>query len=103
MKFDVTFTYHSLFNIQYSIKCLAETWKGSSTNKNNNIPGGIARNNLRSYIGRYGLYRIHINDGDFSYPFFLFFLFPARPVKNKPFVSYARVWMNVFLSLVGCP
>jgi 1-acyl-sn-glycerol-3-phosphate acyltransferase len=39
----------------------------------------------------------------FLIPFFLFIYFQKEPVKTKRFISYSRVWMDIFLGLVGCP
>jgi 1-acyl-sn-glycerol-3-phosphate acyltransferase len=39
----------------------------------------------------------------FMIPFFLFIYFKKEPKKTKRFISYSRVWMDIFLGLVGCP
>ena len=39
----------------------------------------------------------------FLIPFFLFIYFQKDPKKTQRFISYSRVWMDVFLALVGCP
>ncbi len=39
----------------------------------------------------------------FLIPFFLFIHFQKEPVKTKRFIRYSRIWMDVFLGLVGCP
>jgi 1-acyl-sn-glycerol-3-phosphate acyltransferase len=39
----------------------------------------------------------------FLIPFFLFIYFQNEPKKTKRFISYSRVWMDIFLGLVGCP
>lgn len=39
----------------------------------------------------------------FLIPFFCFCYFRKEPEKTKRFISYSRVWMDVFLFLVGCP
>lgn len=39
----------------------------------------------------------------FLIPFFLFIYFQKEPKKTKRFISYSRVWMDIFLGLVGCP
>jgi 1-acyl-sn-glycerol-3-phosphate acyltransferase len=39
----------------------------------------------------------------FLIPFFLFIYFQKEPKKTQRFISFSRVWMNIFLGLVGCP
>ena len=39
----------------------------------------------------------------FLIPFLLFIYFVPDPKKTNRFVKYSRVWMKVFLTLVGCP
>lgn len=39
----------------------------------------------------------------FLIPFFLFIYFRPDPEKTNRFISFARVWMNIFLTLIGCP
>ena len=39
----------------------------------------------------------------FLVPFFLFIHFQKEPKKTIRFVRYSRVWMEIFLGLVGCP
>jgi 1-acyl-sn-glycerol-3-phosphate acyltransferase len=39
----------------------------------------------------------------FLIPFFLFIYFQKEPRKTRRFISFSRVWMDVFLALVGCP
>jgi len=39
----------------------------------------------------------------FLVPFFLFIYFQDEPKKTRRFISYSRVWMDIFLSGVGCP
>jgi 1-acyl-sn-glycerol-3-phosphate acyltransferase len=39
----------------------------------------------------------------FLIPFFLFIYFQKEPKKTRRFISYSRIWMDVFLGLVGCP
>jgi 1-acyl-sn-glycerol-3-phosphate acyltransferase len=39
----------------------------------------------------------------FLIPFFLFIYFQKEPVKTNRFISFSRVWMDIFLALVGCP
>jgi len=39
----------------------------------------------------------------FLIPFFLFIYFEKDPKKTNRFIRYSRVWMDVFLGLVGCP
>lgn len=36
-------------------------------------------------------------------PFFLFSYFASEPKKTNRFVRYSRVWMSIFLPLIGCP
>jgi 1-acyl-sn-glycerol-3-phosphate acyltransferase len=38
----------------------------------------------------------------FLIPFFLFIYFQKEPKKTNRFISYSRVWMDIFLGLVGC-
>ncbi len=39
----------------------------------------------------------------FFIPFFLFSYFRSDPQKNRNFILLSRGWMNVFLTLAGCP
>lgn len=39
----------------------------------------------------------------FLIPFFLFIYFQKDPLKTNRFIRYSRVWMDIFLGLVGCP
>lgn len=39
----------------------------------------------------------------FFIPFFLFCYFLPDPKKTDRFISFSRVWMAVFLNLIGCP
>ncbi len=39
----------------------------------------------------------------FLIPFFLFIYFKDEPLKTKRFIRFSRVWMDIFLGLVGCP
>jgi 1-acyl-sn-glycerol-3-phosphate acyltransferase len=39
----------------------------------------------------------------FLIPFFIFIYFQKEPKKTNRFISYSRVWMDIFLGLVGCP
>jgi 1-acyl-sn-glycerol-3-phosphate acyltransferase len=39
----------------------------------------------------------------FLIPFFLFIYFQEEPRKTIRFIRYSRVWMDIFLALVGCP
>ncbi|MBS1948008.1 MAG: 1-acyl-sn-glycerol-3-phosphate acyltransferase [Bacteroidetes bacterium] len=39
----------------------------------------------------------------FLVPFFLFCYFRKDPEKTKIFIFISRIWMNVFLTLTGCP
>lgn len=39
----------------------------------------------------------------FLIPFLLFSYPAADPAKTRRFVSYARIWMAVFMPLIGCP
>ena len=38
----------------------------------------------------------------FMVPFLLFIYFQDEPKKTNRFISYSRVWMDIFLGLVGC-
>lgn len=39
----------------------------------------------------------------FLIPFFLFIYFQEEPKKTRRFIRYSRVWMDIFLGLIGCP
>ncbi len=39
----------------------------------------------------------------FLVPFFLFSYTVPDPKRNRRFISYSRVWMDIYLFLVGCP
>jgi 1-acyl-sn-glycerol-3-phosphate acyltransferase len=39
----------------------------------------------------------------FLIPFFAFIYFKKEPKKTNRFISYSRIWMDVFLGLIGCP
>ena len=39
----------------------------------------------------------------FFIPFLVFAYWAPEPVKTNRFISYSRVWMKVFLNLIGCP
>lgn len=39
----------------------------------------------------------------FLIPFFLLIYFQPEPIKTRRFIRYSRVWMDIFLGLVGCP
>ena len=39
----------------------------------------------------------------FFIPFLLFCYFRPDPGKTNRFVRFARIWMNIYLTLVGCP
>ncbi|PWT78421.1 MAG: 1-acyl-sn-glycerol-3-phosphate acyltransferase [Bacteroidetes bacterium] len=39
----------------------------------------------------------------FLIPFLLFIYFLPDPKKTNRFILYSRVWMNTFLTLIGCP
>jgi len=39
----------------------------------------------------------------FLIPFFLFIYFQKEPKKTNRFISFSRIWMDIFLGLVGCP
>lgn len=39
----------------------------------------------------------------FLIPFLLFCYFQADPLSTKRFIRYSRVWMGIFLPLIGCP
>ena len=39
----------------------------------------------------------------FLIPFLLFSYFRADPVKNIRFIAMSRIWMKVYLTLIGCP
>jgi len=39
----------------------------------------------------------------FLIPFFLFIHFQQEPKKTNRFIRYSRIWMDIFLALIGCP
>jgi 1-acyl-sn-glycerol-3-phosphate acyltransferase len=39
----------------------------------------------------------------FLIPFFLFVHFKKEPEKTHRFIRFSRVWMDIFLALIGCP
>jgi len=39
----------------------------------------------------------------FFIPFLLFSYYHSDPLKNRRFIAMSRIWMKVFLSLIGCP
>src|SRR5688572_7740787 len=39
----------------------------------------------------------------FLIPFLLFSYFLPDPKKTIRFIAFSRVWMNVYLTLIGCP
>lgn len=39
----------------------------------------------------------------FLIPFFLFCYFKEDPAKTYRFIKYSRVWMSIYLFLIGCP
>ena len=39
----------------------------------------------------------------FMIPFLLFCYFSPEPLRTARFIAYSRVWMNIYLPLVGCP
>jgi 1-acyl-sn-glycerol-3-phosphate acyltransferase len=39
----------------------------------------------------------------FLIPFFLFIHFQKEPIRTQRFIRFSRVWMDIFLGLVGCP
>jgi 1-acyl-sn-glycerol-3-phosphate acyltransferase len=39
----------------------------------------------------------------FLIPFFLFVYFQKEPQKTNRFIRYSRVWMDIYLALIGCP
>jgi 1-acyl-sn-glycerol-3-phosphate acyltransferase len=39
----------------------------------------------------------------FLIPFFAFIYFQKEPKKTNRFISYSRIWMDIFLGLIGCP
>jgi 1-acyl-sn-glycerol-3-phosphate acyltransferase len=39
----------------------------------------------------------------FLIPFFLFIYFEKEPKKTRRFIRYSRVWMDIYLALIGCP
>ncbi|MDP4131840.1 MAG: lysophospholipid acyltransferase family protein [Bacteroidota bacterium] len=39
----------------------------------------------------------------FLIPFFAFCYFQKEPIKTNRFILYSRIWMDIFLFLVGCP
>jgi 1-acyl-sn-glycerol-3-phosphate acyltransferase len=39
----------------------------------------------------------------FLIPFFLFVYFQDEPTKTRRFIKFSRVWMGIYLVLIGCP
>lgn len=39
----------------------------------------------------------------FMIPFLAFCYFEKEPLRTRRFISFARVWMDVFLAMIGCP
>lgn len=39
----------------------------------------------------------------FLVPFLLFCYFQKEPLRTKRFIIYSRIWMNMYLFLIGCP
>jgi 1-acyl-sn-glycerol-3-phosphate acyltransferase len=39
----------------------------------------------------------------FLIPFFLFVYFKDDPTKTRRFIRYSRVWMGIYLVIIGCP
>jgi 1-acyl-sn-glycerol-3-phosphate acyltransferase len=39
----------------------------------------------------------------FLFPFLLFSYFLPDPLKTRRFIRFSRVWMNIFLTSIGCP
>lgn len=62
---------------------------------------------IREIAGRFfalwGLLLFVITMLIFLVPFLLFSYFQQDPVKNRRFIAMSRVWMKVYLTLIGCP
>src|SRR5690606_3084529 len=39
----------------------------------------------------------------FLIPFLLFCYYKKDPLKTHRFIAWSRIWMAIFLSLIGCP
>ena len=63
-------------------------------------------NSLKKYSegsGQPGHYSFRITMLVFLIPFFIVLLFKADPKKTNIFIRFARIWMEVFLTSIGCP
>ena len=64
-------------------------------------------NVLKAVFGRiwaiWGLLAFFITMLIFFIPFLIFAYWAPEPTKTNRFISYSRVWMKVFLNLIGCP
>lgn len=62
---------------------------------------------LKNIFGRiwavWGAFAFTVTMLVFMIPFFLFIHFQEEPKKTNRFIRYSRVWMDIFLGLVGCP
>ncbi|MES1216429.1 MAG: lysophospholipid acyltransferase family protein [Bacteroidota bacterium] len=62
---------------------------------------------IKEILGRvfaiWGLLLFVITMLIFLIPFLLFSYFLKDPLKNRRFISMSRVWMKVYLTLIGCP
>jgi 1-acyl-sn-glycerol-3-phosphate acyltransferase len=84
----------------------------SGENKNQKHPGNAGAEIFRSGIPReifgriwafWALILFIASMLVFLIPFLLFSYFRPDPQKTNRFVLYARTWMSIFLTLVGCP
>lgn len=50
-----------------------------------------------------GIFAVRDHYDHFSDSFFLFCHFKDEPQKTIRFITYARVWMSIFLFMIGCP
>src|SRR5450432_659061 len=72
-----------------------------------NHPGGGLLPLLRNFFGRiwavWGILLFVVTMLIFFIPFLLFSYFRDDPKKTNNFIRFARVWMGVFLTGIGCP
>jgi len=62
---------------------------------------------IKEILGRifavWGLLLFVITMLIFLIPFLLFSYYQPDPLRNRRFISMSRVWMKVYLTLIGCP
>ncbi len=76
-------------------------WTGSSNQKK------ISVQTFKNIFGRiwavWGALVFIVTMVIFLIPFFLFVYFQKEPKKTNRFIRYSRVWMDIYLALIGCP